>query len=43
LYRVKKHFILQGLLSVGLNQFRGVEGNVFGIKASAGLLLGYAF
>lgn len=43
LFRITKHLIWQGNLSVGLNQFSGVEGNRYGVKASAGLLLGYAF
>jgi|SRR6185437_465138 len=43
LFRITKHLIWQGNLSVGLNQFSGVEGYKYGIKASAGLLLGYAF
>jgi hypothetical protein len=43
LFRINKHFIWQGNLSAGLNQFSGLEGYKFSLKASAGLLLGYAF
>ncbi len=43
LFRITKHLICQGNLSVGLNEFSGVEGYKYGVKASAGLLLGYAF
>ena len=43
LYRINRHFVCQGSLSLGFNQFMAVEGNKFSTKASAGLLFGYAF